>query len=238
LLAMSTMTNLEQVKGDNPDHRFVSQIIVPPTLTIKEGFERLLMNTLAQVCDGFHIARFGTSCYDPDDEDGLITKQKDTLDSECADFGFIIHMVKNVAIRALRFDHLGTDEHWSKFQELKLNQKKIKFFNKEGDIDVQSSEWDLLDDVQDKTVIKYDLKDILRRAHLLLKQHDLEHLEIHANFSQEDCEEDIKGFGGFCESCGLELLISEKKLFAERSRRINNICVHYYILLLKFEHSF
>ena len=139
----STLSNLTNIKKNNPNIIFTSQIIIPPNQTIWSGHSRLLENSLNGISSNIDVIIFGGTV-----NSGTYNyKEKE----EPLDLSYTIERIISFKSN-IRFSHFGTKENYDKLLEIK-DYALLK-----NDVTKSCKILDDINNTYDNTRYEYDLR--------------------------------------------------------------------------------
>jgi hypothetical protein len=199
LFQQTTLTNLKAIRYQNPDHKYTSNIIVPPEKTVQDGMTRLIENTLAQHSDAFIITVFGGSYLTKEEEfetvgDKFMPYDENVDRGDPCDLGYVLGNIQSFSHQILVFNHYGCREQYSYFLNNPL--KRTCFFDEAGctleefDLD----QYKVMCKIEDTTQYAYSslillraIREFLRKGYRKLIFHvkyDYENLFICADYKR------------------------------------------------------
>lgn len=158
MLDMMTRVHLGMVRMANPTHRWIAEMVIPPTKTIQRGVARLYENTLAYISHVLNIVVFGGSRYaEREDDDDLYLHSGDDYP---ADLSFIMaNLALSVSSPIIRFCIYGKAAHWKHYQE---TNQKLQLFDHSGTmVDTFLTDQDPYSTITDESRLSYPLTYII-----------------------------------------------------------------------------
>lgn len=130
---------LNEIKKYNPRHRFTTDIICPPDLTLLDSFDRLKQNLLFNISEAINVIIFGGTVLSGTENVKYVPfllgndeKLLDFYDAQIFDY-FISK--NNLKLKTISYTHFGFDQQYTTFKNNYIavtDMLKIKCFNRYG----------------------------------------------------------------------------------------------------------
>jgi hypothetical protein len=191
--------NLQTIINQNPTHKFTSVLIVPPYLTINQGFERLSQNTLWSLSHAFNITIFGGS-YSVNNDDVFFPYHPNKSHNRIGplDMSFIIAMIKTNFNKIVIFNHYGINEQYKYYNSCPF--KKVRIFNDDGEFIMNNNDYEQyknLNTIIDKSQHVYKMGNV-RKFILDLINNDIKILILNIKYDLSSDQDGNEIFVNYC----------------------------------------